>query len=124
MRLGERFASFGNRVKQFGIRVGSGLAKVAPKVIKVGSFISGALSHMPGFIGQAAGYVHKGLDAVNRVIDSLPNSSFKSKLQDLSDKTNNAVNVIKPKIDNAANTAAVIGNTAGKVIDAIKHPII
>ena len=124
MRLGERFSNFANKVKNFGLRVGSTLARVAPKVLKVGSFIAGGLSHLPGFIGTAAGYVHKGLDAVNRVIDSLPNSSFKSKLQDLSEKTNTAVNVIKPKIDNAANTAKVVGDTAGKIIDAVKHPII
>ena len=124
MRLGERFASFANKVKNFGIRVGSTLQKAAPKVLKVGSFVSGALSHLPGTIGQAAGYIHKGLDYANRLISSLPNSSFKSKLQDLSNKAADTTNRIEPKITNAAKTAQVIGDTAGKVIDAVKQKII
>ena len=122
MRLGERFASFGNKVKQFGLRAGSTLAHVAPKVLKVGSFVAGGLSNLPGTIGTAAGFIHRGLDAANRLIESLPNSSFKSKLQDLSSKANNTVNTIEPKVNNAARTAQVIGDTAGKVIDSVKHP--
>ena len=124
MRLGERFANFGNRIKNFGLKVGSTLMNVAPKVLKVGSFVSGALSHAPGFIGQAAGFIHRGLDAANKIIDSLPNSSFKDKLQDLSYKANNATNTTVNKITPAVQTAKVIGDTANKVIDAIKPKII
>ena len=122
MRLGQAFANFGNKVKNFGLRVGSTLAHAAPKVLKVGSFVAGALSHLPGTIGTAAGYVHKGLDAVNKVISSLPNSRFKEKLQDLSGKVDNTVNKYEPKITEAGRSAQVIGDTAGKVIDAIKRP--
>ena len=124
MRLGERFSQFANKVKNFGIRAGSTLMHAAPKVLKVGSFVSGALSHIPGFIGTAAGYIHRGLDAANRIIDSLPNSSFKDKLQDLSNKANNATNSTVDKITPAAQTARVIGDTANKVIEAIKPKII
>ena len=124
MRLDERFASFANKVKNFGIRVGSTLARAAPKVLKVGSFVSGALSHLPGTIGQAAGYIHKGLDYANRLISSLPNSSFKSKLQDLSNKAADTTNRTVDRIAPAAKTAQVIGDTAGKVIDAVKQKII
>ena len=124
MRLGERFANFANKVKNFGVRIGTGLAKVAPKVLKVGSFVAGALSHLPGTIGTAAGYVHKGLDYANRLISSLPNSSFKSKLQDLSNKAADTTNRTVDRIAPAAQTAKVIGDTAGKVIDAVKQKII
>ena len=124
MRLGERFASFANKVKNFGVRVGSTLSRVAPKVLKVGSFVAGALSHLPGTIGTAAGYVHKGLDYANRLISSLPNSSFKSKLQDLSNKAADTTNRTVDRITPAAQTAKVIGDTAGKVIDAVKQKII
>ena len=124
MRLGERFANFANKVKTFGLKAGSTLMNVAPKVIKVGSFVSGALSHVPGFIGQAAGWVHRGLDAANRIIDTLPNSSFKNKLQDLSNKANDATNKTVDRITPAAQTAKVIGDTAGKVIEAVKPHII
>ena len=122
MRLGEKFASFGNKVKQFGLRAGSTLMNVAPKVLKVGSFVSGALSHVPGFIGTAAGYVHKGLDYANRIINSLPNSSFKDKLQDLSNKANDATNKTIDKVQPYAQTAKVIGDKSGKIIDSIKNP--
>ena len=124
MRLGQAFANFGNKVKNFGLRVGSTLAHAAPKIIKVGNFVTGALSHLTGAIGTAAGVIHKGLDTVNKVINSLPNSSFKEKLQNLSDKVkdaaNNTHNVIKPY----AETAKVIGDTGGQIIDAIKPKII
>ncbi len=124
MRLGQMFSNFGNKVKTFGQRVGSTLSHIAPKVIKYGSFIAGGLSHLPGFIGTAAGMAYKGLNAANRLINSLPNSSFKSKLQDLSDKAATTVSNVQPKITNAAKSAQVIGDTAGKIIDAIKPQII
>ena len=124
MRLGQMFSNFGNRVKNFGLRVGSTLAHAAPKVLKVGSFVSGALSHAPGLIGTAAGYVHKGLDYANKLINSLPNSSFKDKLQDLSSQANNITNKTVDKLSPAAKTARVIGDTSGKIIDAIKPKII
>ena len=124
MRLGQVFSNFGNKVKQFGLRVGSGLAKVAPKVLKVGSFVAGALSHAPGFIGQAAGLIHKGLDAANTVINSLPNSSFKDKLKDLSGKATNLTDNTVTKITPAAKSAQVIGDTAGKILDSVKPHII
>ena len=124
MRLGQAFANFGNKVKNFGLRVGSTLAHAAPKILKVGSFVTGALSHLPGAIGTAAGVIHKGFDAVNKVISSLPDSSFKNKLQDLSDKAEHKTNDIHNKITPYAETAKVIGDTGGKIIDAIKPKII
>ena len=124
MRLGEIFSNIGNKVKNFGLRAGSTLAKVAPKVLKVGSFVAGGLSHLPGFIGNAAGLVYRGLNAANRLIGALPDSSFKNKLQDLSDKAASTTSNIQPKLMNAAKTAQVYGDTAGKVIDAIKPKII
>ena len=124
MRLGQIFSNIGNTVKNYGLRIGSGLAKVAPKVLKYGSFIAGGLSHLPGFIGNAAGLVYKGLNAANRLIGSLPESKFKDKLQDLSHKAEATATNITPKITQAAETARVYGDTAGKVIDAIKPRII
>ena len=124
MRLGSIFSNFTNKVKDYGIRLGSGLAKVAPKILKVGSFIAGGLSHLPGFIGNAAGLVYKGLNAANRLIGSLPESKFKDKLQDLSDKAATTTTNITPKLTDAAKSAQVVGDTAGKIIDAIKPKII
>ena len=124
MRLGQMFSNFGNKVKNFGLRIGSTLSNIAPKALKVGSFITGALSHLPGMIGSAAGVLYKGINAANKVINSLPNSNFKNKLQDLSEKTANTINSGVTKVTPAVKTAQVIGDTGGKIIDAIKNPII
>ena len=118
------FSNFGNKVKNFGLRIGSTLSNIAPKALKVGSFITGALSHLPGMIGSAAGVLYKGINAANKVINSLPNSNFKNKLQDLSEKTANTINSGVTKVTPAVKTAQVIGDTGGKIIDAIKNPII
>ena len=125
-RLGSMFSNAFNRVKNFGLQVGSTLTKVAPKVINAGRFVTGALSHLPGTIGTAAGLIHKGLDYANKFISLLPSGSFKNKLQDLSDKGSNAVDTVHNKIKPAVETAKVIGDTGGKIIDAIasKTPII
>ena len=124
MRLGEMFSNFGNKLKNFGMRVGSTLSHIARPALKAGSFIAGALSNFPGALGAASGLAYKGLNAVNKVIESLPNSQFKEKLQNLSDKAASTTTTITPKIMNAAKTAAVIGDTAGKVINAIQPHLI
>ena len=124
-RLGQWVSNAFNKVKNFGMQVGGTLTKVAPKVINAGRFISGALSHLPGTIGTAAGFIHKGLDYANKFINALPNSSFKDKLKDLSDKGEYASKVVYDKAKPYADTAKVIGDTGGKVLDAIgKTPII
>ena len=97
---------------------------VAPKALKVGSFVTGALSHLPGFIGTAAGFLNKGINIANRAISALPASQFKDKLQSLADKTSTAVNTGVAKVTPAAETAKVIGDTAGQALDAIKQKII
>ena len=124
MRLGQMFSNFGNKVKNFGLKVGSTLMNVAPKALKVGSFVTGALSHLPGFIGTAAGFLNKGINIANRAISALPASQFKDKLQWLADKTSTAVNTGVAKVTPAAETAKVIGDTAGQALDAIKQKII
>ena len=125
-RLGQWVSNAFNRVKNFGMQVGSTLTKVAPKVINAGRFVTGALSRLPGTIGTAAGLIHKGLDYANKFISLLPSGTFKEKLQDLSDKGSNAVDYVHDKTKPYAETAKVIGDTGGKIIDAIanKTPII
>ena len=124
MGLGSMFSNFGNKIKNFGLRVESTLSHIARPALKAGSFIANGLSYLPGAIGSAAGLAYKGLNAVNKVIESLPNSQFKEKLQNLSDKAATATTNITPKIMNAAKEAKVIGDTAGKVINAIQPHLI
>jgi hypothetical protein len=123
-RIGSFFNKLGQGIKSFGSRAIGGLSHIAPKIVKGASFISGALSHMPGAIGTAAGAVHKGLDFANKAISALPSSRFKDKLEALNGKVNDTVNKVEPTITNAAREAKVVGDTAGKVINAIKPHII
>ena len=124
MGLGSMFSNFGNKLKNFGMRIGGTLSHIARPALKAGSFIANGLSYLPGAIGTAAGLAYKGLNAVNKVIDSLPNSQFKEKLQNLSDKAASTTTNITPKIMNAAKSAQVVGDTAGKVINAIQPHLI
>jgi hypothetical protein len=124
MRIGQFFNRIGQGIKNFGSRAIGGLSHIAPKIVKGTSFISGVLSHMPGALGTAAGAVHKGLDFASKAISALPSSKFKSKLEALNGKANDTVNKVEPKITNAAQTAKVIGDNTGKVIEAIKPHIL
>ena len=124
-RLGQWVSNAFNKVKNFGMQVGSTLAKVAPKVINAGRFVTGALSHLPGTIGTAAGFLHKGLDYANKFISLLPNGQFKNKLQDLSDKGSNVIDTVHDKTKPYTETAKVIGDTGGRIIDVIsRSPIV
>ena len=122
-RLGQWVSNAFNKVKNFGMQVGSTLAKVAPKVINAGRFVTGALSHLPGTIGTAAGFLHKGLDYANKFISLLPNGQFKDKLEDLSNKGSNAIDYVHDKTKPYTETAKVIGDTGGRIIDAISRQI-
>ena len=118
------FSNFANKVKNFGLKAGSTLMNIAPKALKIGGFVTSALSHLPGAIGTAAGFLNRGINAANNAIAALPASGFKDKLQSLADKTSNTINNTVTKITPAAETAKVIGDTGGKVLDAIKQKII
>lgn len=119
MRLGQLFSTLKNKVKNVGSRIGSSFTKIAPKALHYGKMISGGLSHLPGMIGTAAGYVHKGLDIASKTIDSLPESSLKNKLKKLHDNGTEMVKNTETKANNIGNTAKVIGDTAGKILDTI-----
>ena len=119
MRLGQLFSTLKNKVKNVGSRIGSSFTKIAPKALHYGKMISGGLSHLPGMIGTAAGYVHKGLDVASKTIDSLPESSLKNKLKKLHDNGTEMVKNAETKANNIGNTAKVIGDTAGKILDTI-----
>ena len=119
MRLGQLFSTLKNKVKNVGSRIGSSFTKIAPKALHYGKMISGGLSHLPGMIGTAAGYVHKGFDIASKTIDSLPESSLKNKLKKLHDNSTEMVKNAETKANNIGNTAKVIGDTAGKILDTI-----
>ena len=125
-RLGQMFANFGNRLKNFGLRVGSTLSHIAPKALHYGRMVANGLSNMPGLIGTAAGVVYKGLNAADRVINALPESGFKSKLKSLESKGEGVVNAAVNKANQYGQTAKVVGDSAGTILNAVSHggPII
>ena len=118
------FSNFGNKVKNFGLKVGSTLMNVAPKALKIGGFITNALSHLPGMIGTAAGFINRGINAANTAISALPQSAFKDKLQSLAEKASTITHNTVGKVTPVAETAKVIGDTAGAALNAIKQKII
>ena len=124
MRLGQLFSNIGNGVKNFGLRIGSTFNKIAPKALHYGKMVAGGLSHLPGAIGTAAGFVRKGMDYADKVINSLPDSQFKSKLKSLESNGTELVNKVESKANNMGRTAAVIGDSAGKILNSIGKPII
>ena len=123
-RIGSFFNRLGNGIRNFGSRAIGGLSHIAPKVVKGASFVSGILSKLPGTLGTAAGAIHKGLDFASKAISALPSSKFKDKLESLNENVTAAVNRVQPKVTDAARTAAVIGETADKVINTIKPHIL
>ncbi len=124
MRLGQWFSNIGNKVKNFGLRVGSSLMNIVPKALKVGGFITGALSNLPGFLGTAAGFLNRGINAAHNAISALPDSGLKDKLQNLAEKTSNIVNTGIAKVTPMTETAKVIGDTGGTILNTIKQKII
>ena len=117
MGLGNFFSKVGNGIKNFGLKAGSVIRNVAPKVLKIGGFVTNALPNVPGFIGTAAGVLNKGFNVANKVIDALPNSNFKHKLQDLSDKSQQKANEIHNKIEPTANKIKEYGDAGGKILN-------
>lgn len=124
VRLGQMFSNLGSKIKDYGLRMGSTLTKIAPKALHYGKMVAGGLSNLPGFIGTAAGTIYHGLNAADKVINALPNSQFKDKLKSLEAKGEGVVNNAVNKASGLGQTAKVIGDSAGKILNSISPPII
>lgn len=126
VRIGNIFSNIGNSVKNFGMKIGSTFNKIAPKALHYGKMVAGGLSSLPGAIGTAAGFVHKGMDYADKLINSLPDSQFKTKLQSLEKGGTDFANKVEAKANSIGQTSKVIGDTAGRIINTISKtpPII
>lgn len=126
VRLGALFSNIGNKVKNFGLKVGSTFNKIAPKALHYGRLVAGGLSKLPGVIGTAAGFIHKGMDYADRVINSLPDSQLKSKLQTLEKGGSDFVNKVESKANSLGQMGATAGANANNVLNALSNsrPII
>ena len=122
VRLGNVFSNIRSKINQFGSKLGSSFHRIAPKALLYWKSVAGGLSQLPGVIGTAAGIVHRGMDYADRVINSLPDSSLKSKLQSLEKGGSEFVNKVENKANQIGQTSKVIGDTANKVLNAIGKP--
>lgn len=105
MGLKSFFKKVWHGVKKGALKVGKFIGKVAKPVVKVGKFISKGLSHLPGAIGTVAGVVNKGLNVADGVINSLPESKAKQKLQEVSNSVNGVANTTASKVADLAERA-------------------
>ena len=98
MGLGSFFRGAWDKVKKVGGKIGGavkGAARVVGKIAKpvanIVSGVSGFLAGAPGKIGKIAGAVKKGVDTAKKFIDLLPDSKFKKRLEEGSDKADELV---------------------------------
>ena len=98
MGLGSFFRGAWDKVKKVGGKIGGavkGAARVVGKIAKpvanIVSGVSGFLAGAPGKIGKIAGAVKKGVDTARKFIDLLPDSKFKKRLEEGSDKADELV---------------------------------
>ena len=99
MGLGSFFRGAWDKVKKVGGKIGGAIkngarvvGRIAKPVANIISGVSGFLAGAPGKIGQIAGVVRKGIDGARKLIDLLPDSKFKTKLEEGSDKADDIVN--------------------------------
>lgn len=98
MGLGAFFRGAWDKVKKVGGKIGGavkGAARVVGRIAKpvanVISGVSGFLANAPGKVGKVAGAIRKGIDTAKKFIDLLPDSKFKKKLEEGSDKADEIV---------------------------------
>ena len=98
MGLGSFFRGAWDKVKKVGGKIGGAVkgavrvvGKIAKPVANVIHGVSGFMAGAPGKIGKVAGAIKKGMDTAKKFIDLLPDSKFKKRLEEGSDKANEIV---------------------------------
>lgn len=98
MGLGEFFQGAWNKVRKVGGKIGGAIkgavhtvGKITKPVMNIISGVSGFLQGAPGKVGKIAGAVRKGVDTAKKLINLLPDSNFKKRLEEGSDKAEQIV---------------------------------
>ena len=116
--LGSLFKNGVNLIKKF---VVPGVQRLVPKIVDGGRKIFLHLSRLPQYINDAKDMYNNGKRIVDNVINTLPDSRVKDKLQDVSNKVDENVQRYTPKIDNAANNARDWGNAGNNILNIIQR---
>ena len=116
--LGNLFRNGANLVKNFVI---PGIKGLIPKVINGGRNLFNHFNNLPQYINRAKDFYDDGKRIADNIINALPDSQVKDKLQDFSNKIDENVQRWTPKIDNAANTARDWGNAGNKILNIIQR---
>ena len=90
------FSKVGGGIKRVLQRTGSivkeGIKRAAPVVLNLAQKGTSLLSHAPGMIGTVAGLANKGINMVKGVVDNIPNSAARDKINSVLNQGQSAVN--------------------------------
>ena len=123
------FKKVGKGIGKFGKTVLNGVKKVGAVVGKVAKPVLGVMSHLPGIAGTIGDYGKKGIEAVEKLVEKVPNQKVKDKImnvmdkgRDLIDKGQNKVTELSNKAQPFIDKGKAINNT---MINAVnKAPVI
>ena len=90
------FSKVGGGIKRVLQRTGSiikeGVKRAAPVVLNLAQKGTSLLQHAPGMIGTVAGIANKGLNMVKGVVDNIPNSAARDKINSVLNQGQSVVN--------------------------------
>ena len=116
--LGSLIRNGANLIKNI---VVPGIKRLAPKIIDGGRRLFNHFNRLPQYINDAKDMYNNGKRIVDNVINTLPDSRVKDKLQDVSNKVDENVQRYTPTINNVANTARDWGNAGNNILNIIQR---
>ena len=111
----------GHLASRFLPKIGGFLANMAPKVLQFGKKAFGFMKNLPGFLGQAENSYRRGKAVVDGLISQLPDSKFKDKLHDMSDKADQTVGRVTDTVRPYADTAQQIGMRGERLANTVER---
>ena len=93
----------------------------APKAIEFGKKTFGFMKKLPGFIDRAETGYRRGKQVVDGLIDQLPDSKFKRKMEEMSDKVDQTATRVTDVVRPIADTAQTIGYRGSRVVDTVER---
>ena len=116
--LGSLIRNGANLIKNI---VVPGIKRLAPKIIDGGRRLFNHFNRLPQYINDAKDMYNNGKRIVDNVINTLPDSRVKDKLQDVSNKVDENVQRYTPTINNVANNARDWGNAGNNILNLLNR---
>ena len=79
------------------------------------------MKQLPGFLGEAEERYHRGKQVVDSLIDQLPDSKFKRKMEEMSDKVDQTATRVTETVRPIADTAQDIGRRGYRLADTVER---